>query len=150
MEATETVRLFEEGKYTVCRFSGRFLGTPRKKGTHRTRKPRGEEFGFGGKLREFRDIAAKRAAWEVVLEDLWGDDGVSGWEHGKGETLIGLSPKPPKATTFVSLACIQWGSLSTCRIISCPASSNPRSRPPMPEKRDTVFMTVGVTMCVTE
>jgi hypothetical protein len=36
--------------------------------------------------------------------------------------------------------CTQCGSLSTCSIISCPASSKPRSRPPMPEKSDTVFI----------
>ena len=49
-----------------------------------------------------------------------------------------------KTTTGVGAdargTCTQCGSLSTCMMISCPASSRPRSRPPMPEKSDTVFM----------
>jgi len=131
---------------------GKFRETERG-GTHRTREPRGEELGLGGEAGELRDVASKRASWEVVLQHLWGsrrlarcqrahrrgrrEDGALAFENGDTDWK---SHDSSKLEAKKKLACMQCGSFSTCRMISCPASSNPRSRPPMPEKSETVFM----------
>ena len=148
-EKTEKATPFSSDTAPSPRNARVFLGVPRRRvWTHRTREPRGEELRLGGKLGELGDVTTQRPAGEVVLEHLWRVRGSrarraeeGGVRREREDVLFRGRGKPRRSRGGrAGRACMQCGSLSTWRMISCPASSRPRSRPPIPEKSETVFI----------